>query len=586
MAHKSKPVRWLPAAICAALVAVNLFLFGEVVNHGFCGLDDSMYLTENPAVQAGLTWAGVRWAFTSLEISYWQPLTYLSHMAGWELFGPWAGGHHVINLLLHILSSVLTFLALRLLTGAVWRSAAVAALFAFHPLHVETVAWLANRQDALASVFWLAAIWAWAWYAAKPSAGRYAAVALMFALGLMSKPMVATLPAILLLLDYWPLGRGGWKRLVLEKIPLALVAAPAIGAAYIAEHSTGATKIVADLTAWDRFANAAVSYAAYLIHTVWPAWLAVLYPYERQIAVWRVAGALLLLAGVAWAARRSRCATVGLLWFAIGLLPAIGLIQVGFQSRADRYTYIPLTGLFVAMVWTLAEMPRLRRWAPLALVPLCLASGAQIGYWRSNLALFQHAVEVTGDNVVAENNLGQGLLEARRFGEAIPHLEKAARLDPRRPEVFNNLGVALFHNGRYREALEQFDHALRLLPDYGNAGYNRARALRELKRTDEALAAFVGALDLQLGPVARYDAHNDAGSMLANSDRLQEALPHFARAIVLDPARTDARKNLAIVFYKLGRKQEAAGQLRAVLQIDPSDTQARQSLEVLERPPS
>jgi protein O-mannosyl-transferase len=341
-----------------ALVLVNVAVFGAVRHFDFVTWDDPPYVTENPIVRAGLTWSGVVWAFTTAHGPYWHPLTWLSHMLDVQLYGLHAGGHHLTNLVLHVSNSVLLLLLLRRMTGALWKSAAVAALFAVHPLHVESVAWVAERKDVLSTLFWILTMWAYLTYARRPGAGRYAAVLLVFALALMAKPMVVTLPLILLLLDVWPLGRVSlsWHRLVLEKTPMFALSAAAGVATIVVQQRVGALAAITSVTPGLRVANALVSYGNYLAKTLWPARLAALYPYPQSLPAWPwllTCGfglAAISVAAVRLAPRRPYL-MMGWFWYLLTLLPVIGLVQVGPQAMVDRFTYVPLVGVFVIVVW-------------------------------------------------------------------------------------------------------------------------------------------------------------------------------------------------------------------------------------------
>ncbi len=412
--------RRLPLALGAALALLTLAAWLPALRNGFVNLDDPYYVTAQPHVLPGITRAGLAWAWTAKVASNWHPLTMLSHMLDCQLFGLDPAGHHATSLLLHLANVLLLFAVLWRMTGAAGRSAAVAALFAVHPTHVESVAWVAERKDVLSALFWLLAMGAWERYARAPSIGRYLLVALLMALGLMAKPMVVTLPFALLLLDVWPLGRLqlGWKRLTIEKIPLlALSAASSLITLRYQQTSLAPLGVVP----WSlRAANALVSYAAYLGKLFLPRHLAVFYPIPLAIPAWKVAGAALLLTALTalavWRARREPWLLVGWLWFLGTLVPVIGLVQVGRQAMADRYTYIPSIGLFLAVVWSLAELGKAHRaalaaTAGIVILALAAITWTQIGYWSDSATLFRHALAATGDdNYLAHIGLGKALM--------------------------------------------------------------------------------------------------------------------------------------------------------------------------------
>ena len=427
--------RRLQWALGAALALLTLAAWLPVLRNGFVNLDDSYYVTANPWVRQGITRAGLAWAMTAKVASNWHPLTMLSHMLDCQLFGLDPAGHHATSLLLHLANVLLLFAVLWRMTGAAGRSATVAALFAVHPTHVESVAWVAERKDVLSALFWILAMGAWARYARAPSAGRYLLVLLLMALGLMAKPMVVTLPFALLLLDVWPLDRLrlGWRRLLIEKLPLlALSAASSLITLRYQETSLAPLGVVP----WSlRATNALVSWAAYLGKLFLPRHLAVFYPIPLAIPAWKVAGAALLLAAITalavrWA-RREPWLLAGWLWFLGTLVPVIGLVQVGRQAMADRYTYIPSIGLFLAVVWSVAGLLREHRAAlataaGIVVLALAVTTRMQIGYWSDSATLFRHALAVTGDdNYLAHIGLGKALMGEKDWDGAAEQLRAA-----------------------------------------------------------------------------------------------------------------------------------------------------------------
>jgi tetratricopeptide (TPR) repeat protein len=489
------------ALLAALLVVATVGTFHGLRGAGFVSLDDAAYLSENEHVAAGLSPASLRWAFTSTAEGNWHPLTRVSHLLDASLFGMRPGPHHLVSLGLHAASAVLLFLVLRGMTGALWRSAGVAAFFALHPLHVESVAWLAERKDVLSGLFWMAALAAHLAHARRPGPLRLLATTACLALGLMAKPMLVTLPFALLLLDYWPLGRlhaggapAGWPRragvLVAEKLPLFALSAAAAVVAFRAQETGGSLGVIMSLSLASRAAHAAVSYAQYCRQALWPADLAVFYPYAVTLPAWQVAVSLLAVGGATAAAvrlHRSRPAlVVGWLWFLGVLVPVIGLVQVGVQARADRYTYLPLVGLLLAAAWGACPLPArggLRRAVPalaaLWLVALALVAGRQAGYWRDEVALYERSLAVAGESHLIRNNLGRAYEVRGRTAAALAEYERALRLNPAAADTLNNVGALLARQGRREEAAGYFLRALAVKPGHFEARVNLATVLEQ-----------------------------------------------------------------------------------------------------------
>jgi hypothetical protein len=465
--------------ICLFLAAVVFALYWRVLANQFINFDDGVYITLNDHVKGGLTLNGILWAFSDTANGNWHPLTWLSHMLDVELFGLNPAAHHLINVFWHAANSVVLFLALRQMTGCLWRSAIVAALFAFHPLRVESVAWASERKDVLSSFFYLCTLWSYAWYTQRTqSLRRYLAVAVFLTLGLMSKPSVVTAPCLLLLLDYWPLVRKEkLSILVREKIPFFALAAAISMATYTAQKTTGAMTAMVNLTLSGRLTNALVSYVRYLGKIVWPHPLAVLYPFDPNLSVLFVIACVLLLVAVtalATGLRRTRpYLFLGWFWFLGTLVPMIGLVQVGWQSYADRYTYIPSIGILIAMVWMMADIAESRKWqraAALAsaaiLAALAFVTWRQVPSWHDDITLFQHALASTRANPAAEYHLAGDFMDQERYADAIPHLEEMKRLRPDFYAAYYMLGKAKAAEGDADSATRDFSDALRLKPDY------------------------------------------------------------------------------------------------------------------------
>jgi protein O-mannosyl-transferase len=458
-------------AVCLGLAAACLVVFGAVLRHSFINFDDGAYVSDNPWVRSGFTRAGMVWAFTTLDDFYWQPLTWLSHMLDCQLFGLQAGWHHLTNLSLHAANSVLVFLVFRKLTAAFWRSAALAALFALHPLRVETVAWVAERNDVL-SIFWfLVALWLYYWHSQQPGSVRYLLFLAALVFGLMSKPTLVTAPLLLLLLDWWPLRRKAFP----EKLPVLPLAALSSFITFVGTWRLGTVNWGAAIPLPHRIANALISYTAYLELTFWPHDLALPYPYRMLIPWWQTAGAALLLAAVTvaalWYGRRRPYLAVGWLWFVVGLIPAIGLVQVGRQAMADRFTYLPCLGLGMVLIWGGAELLQKRRAVAVSLLAAAVLACAvvsrrQVAVWQDSVTLFSHTVRVTRHNALGERQLGLALLAEGRFADALPHYAAAVQIEPSYFLAQNEYGDVLEHQGDPKGAAAHFRAALNSWPQF------------------------------------------------------------------------------------------------------------------------
>ena len=485
--HPPAPRRAGALLAVAALVALVVAIYAPVGQFGFLDLDDDQYVVQNPRVRAGLTTEGVTWAFTAFHAANWHPLTWLSHMADVELFGLDPGRHHQVNLLLHALDAVLLFLFLLRATGATWRSALAAALFAVHPLHVESVAWISERKDVLSTLFWLVTCLAWLGYVRRPSPARYAGAMIAYGLGLLAKPMLVTLPLVLLLLDAWPLRRLPPGRLsvrslfplVREKLPLLVMAAASALVTWLAQSRGGGVLDTVALSLPVRLGNALLSAATYLWQCAWPVRLAALYPHPGLLSSGlsgaQVALSATVLLGLsalaAWQWRRGPWLAVGWLWFLVALLPVVGIVQVGDQGHADRYTYVPLIGIFVALAWSIPSVAS--RWgraavgatSALVIVGLSLQARRQVSTWRDSVTLFEHALSVTDGNYHAWRGLGSAYLAAARPDKALPALQESLRLQPEDPNTWMNLGFAAFRAGSPPESMAAFEQALRRKPN-------------------------------------------------------------------------------------------------------------------------
>jgi tetratricopeptide (TPR) repeat protein len=537
--------------VCLVLAAAVLAVYYPVMGFDFVNLDDQLYVYENPYVRTGITPEGIHWAFTNLDANFWHPLTWLSHMLDWQLFGAWAGGHHAMGLLLHVANTLILFMALARLTSRFWESATVAALFALHPLHVESVAWVSERKDVLSTLFFMLALLAYPRYVENRTPVRYLGVLAPYALGLMAKPMLVTVPFVLLLLDIWPLqrfGSGGlrWnaaKTLILEKIPFVVLAIPA-GIMAIVAQDRGAALATMELVPLDmRLSNAAVSTVAYLWKTVLPVDLAVSYPLQPVPAGMAIGAGLILAAITAialTAIRRYPYVTIGWLWYLGMLAPVSGLIQVGSHSMADRYTYIPLIGIFIIGAWGGSDLlSRARRWRELAAFGACalaLAIGAvtcyQLQYWSDSETLMRRALAVSGPNGIAENNLATALTLRGAYEEALPHALRAVTLRPADEEVVFNMGNTL-------------------------AG---------LRRDDEARAWMEKSIEMN----PRLDkAYTNLGALLIRQRRFDEAIGNLQIAMGMNPASSVLRLNMAVALAATGRTDEAAAHLEEAVNLAP-----------------
>ena len=522
---------WLTIGICIALAGLTWLVFGQTLWHDFVNYDDPRYVYENTRITSGLSISGIAWAFTHIHSMNWHPLTTISHMLDCQLYGLNAGWHHFTNVLLHTLAAILLFLALQQMTGAVWRSAFVAALFAIHPLRVESVAWIAERKDVLSGVCFMLTLLAYIYYTRAPSLRRYLGVVLVFVLGLMSKPMLVTLPLVLLVLDYWPLSRIGGHRsgagrqllmAVLEKLPLIALAAISSFVTLLAQK--GAVGWTEQLPIAARINNAVVSYAAYIWQMFWPVRLAVFYPHpEHRLPFVEIISCLLLLiciTAVAVALRKRRPYLVtGWLWYLGMLVPVIGLVQVGWQGRADRYTYLPQIGLYIAATWGVADLTALYRHqrtilstaAVLVIGALSLCAWVQTSYWRDSEILFRHALAVTVNNDVAENNLGIVFLRQGKVDEAISLLQAAVDLRPDNSPAHENLAKALLQKGQVTDALIHYRKLLELQPD-------------------------------------NIEVHNIVGTVLMQQGRVGEGVEEWQKVLAIQPDNGNALSNLAWVF--------------------------------------
>ena len=585
----------LELTISIFLIAATIVAYWQLTSHDFVTLDDITYVTENPHVRTGLTLGGVSWSFTTFHGANWHPLTWLSHMLDCRLFGLNPGMHHITNLLFHTANTLLLFLVLGRATGSLWRSAFVAGLFALHPLHVESVAWVAERKDVLSTFFWMLTLWAYVRYVELPCLIRYLLILLFFILGLMTKPMLVTLPFVLLLMDYWPLGRmrlgqslkelgsdtheSKPVQLLWEKIPLFALTGISTVVTFFAE-SRGGIPSLDILTLNTRISNAFVSYVSYIGKMLWPDGLAVFYPYPQTIPMWKALGAGLMLLCLTVifikTARTRPYLFVGWFWYVGTLIPVVGLVQVGNQAMADRYTYIPLIGLFIMIAWGIPDV--LERWryrqialrvsAGLLFSALTVCTWLQVRHWKDSVSLFNHALNVTANNYLAHNHLGIGLMDKGRHNEAMGHFRKALRIKPDYARAHNNLGIALNREGKYEEAIGHYSKALEIRANNWLAHYNLGISLSRQGRMEAAIRHYSEALK---GRPHHPLVHHGIGVALASRGRLDEAVDHYLKALLVKPDFADAHNKLGIALKRQGKYEEAISHYSKAIQINPHD---------------
>ena len=579
----------LKFAICAALIVITWAVFGQTVGHEFVNFDDPIYVSENDHVRAGLSWQGVAWAFTHIHSHNWHPLTTISHMLDCQLFGLKPGAHHFVNVLLHSATAALLFFLLAQFTGspsspqdesvsprrpdrtgAIGSSAFVAAVFAIHPLHVESVAWISERKDVLSGLFFVLTLLAYFYYTRKPNIGRYLSVSILFACGLMSKPMLVTLPVILLLLDYWPLKRlsgPSARRVLVEKIPLVILSiASAVGTLVAQNEGIGLVRLEVLPLTW-RITNALVACLVYIWQMIWPANLALAYHHPGKLPLWQVAGAAALLVavtlGVFALRKRSPYLVVGWLWYLVMLVPVLGLIQVGGQAHADRYTYLPQIGLSLAVTWGVVDLARFWRYygailgaaAAIIISALALRAANQVWYWHDSERLWRHALTVTTENDVAHLGLGQLLLDQERLDDAITELQIVVARHPNDVDARLKLASALSEKkGRMNDAIAQYEAAAKIGAPDPDVETTLANLLLEQGRMEEAIRYYRDVVRLQPSSAR---AHYNLAVGLHRDKQLSEAIIHYKAALQIDPNYPDADDFLGQALLENGQEDEA-----------------------------
>ncbi|HEV2331215.1 MAG TPA: tetratricopeptide repeat protein [Verrucomicrobiae bacterium] len=630
-AHTRK--RWF-TTICFGLAAATFLIYLPITENSFINFDDNAYITDNPHVKAGLTWSGIVWAFKTGYAANWHPLTWISHMLDCQLFGVNPAGHHLVNVLFHTANTVLLFILLNYMTGARWRSAFVAALFAWHPLHVESVAWASERKDVLSAFFWMLSLLYYAHYARskterpKSTVGSpqfYALALFFFACGLLSKPMVVTLPFVLLLLDFWPLQRfmesgataaSTVHRLIIEKLPFFALSLIASVITYLVQRHGGAVVLKDSLSI--RVSNALWAYERYIAKTLWPSHLAIVYPYVRQGLTGAAIGSavLLLVCSIAVLALSRRCPYLftGWFWFLGTLVPVIGFVEIGPASMADRYTYLPDIGLFILVTWAAADLFRrpevIRVAAAIVVLEACMVvTVIQIKYWRNSITLFRHALTATTDNSVACACLGQALSKTGDDVDALKYCREAVNIDPNYPAGQFFLGQVLWNLGDAREAWVHLENAADTAPNNSDFQYNLGKFLLEHDRTEKAIARFDTAikndpefaeahnalgkaylkqgtpqkaadelyLAVKLDP-GNAQFHYDLGTVLLSGSDPAQAITEFTEAIRLKPDFASAHENLAIALADQGKVSDAIEHFAKAAQLEPNDSEARFNL--------
>ncbi|MHC4423676.1 MAG: tetratricopeptide repeat protein [Planctomycetota bacterium] len=595
-------------ALCIYLILAltTLVVFWQVRNHDFVNYDDPFYVYRNQNIQSGITLDSIKWAFTTGHAGNWHPLTWLSHMLDWQLFGPDAGWHHLTNLFLHIANTLLLFAVLKRMTGALWRSAFVAALFALHPLHVESVAWVAERKDVLSTLFWILTMAAYLRYVKQPCLSRYCLVVASLVLGLMAKPMLVTLPFVLLLIDYWPLDRIQLgvqnprkarpstrlpaARLIAEKVPLFVLILASSIVTFIVQQKAGAMHQGENFSFTVRAANASISYLTYITKMIWPARLAMFYPHPGDsvsipYAAFSTVVLVVITIGVVRYARSHRYLPVGWFWYLGTLVPVIGLVQVGTQAMSDRYSYVPLTGLFIIIAWGLPELPakwRYRKYAlpasaMMVMIALAICAHFQQRYWKNSITLCEHALAVTENNYKAHFCMTELLRERGRFEEAIWHNSESIRIKPDYLEALNGLGLSLCDVGRTDEAITYYRRALEINPRLAEAHANLGTALVKKGNLAEAVWHYKQAL-------RKFDSVAGRRSLahaLLKLGRFPEAIREYRRVLRVLPDDPYIHNRIGVALFKDGKIDEAIAHVKEALRLKPDFADAKDNLRVM-----
>jgi tetratricopeptide (TPR) repeat protein len=579
------------------LIVSSFMAYSRILGNEFVNYDDTGYITDNNHIKSGINPESIKWAFTAVVLANWHPLTLLSHTLDWSLFGANPSGHHLVSLLLHIVAVIFLFLFLNKTTKNLWPSAFVAAFFALHPLRVESVVWAAERKDVLSMFFGLASIYAYACYAESSKISWYFFCLILFSLSLMSKPMLVTLPFVLLLLDYWPLGR--WRndmlvpvksrshligRLLWEKAPFISLTIVSIIMTIWAQNKGGAVMTMKQVPFFVRVLNAVISYVSYLGKTFSPVDLAVFYPYKYPFPLWQILASCFILIGITvvviYAIKKLPFLFVGWFWYLGTLIPVIGLVQVGSQAMADRYTYLPSIGIAIILVWSIPLLFPREDMRKKILFPagiaylsiLAVLTWQQCGYWENSIKLFNHALHITKDNDLVHTNLGVALMAEGKIEEAIDHYNKAIHITPDYVEAYNNRGSAYSELGQYQRAIEDYNRALRLKSDYADTiYYNRGNAYNKLGQYQMAIQDFSNVI--RLNPTY-FNAYNNRGFAYVNLGQYQMAIEDYNKALLLKPDNVEAYGNRGAIYAKFGQYQPAIQDLNKAIQLKPDYTPA------------
>lgn len=582
------------------LVIAVLAVYWQVQYFDFVNYDDQVYVTENLHVQKGLNGESIKWALASQDAAFWHPLTWLSLMLDFQLFRLNPAGYHWTNLLLHLANTLLLFIVMQRMTGALWRSGFAAALFALHPLHVESVAWIAERKDVLSAFFWMATMGAYAFYVERPGFGRYLAVVTLFGLGLMAKPMLVTLPFVFLLLDYWPLRRfqitqvnireRSFLKLLAEKIPLLVMVVIASMLVYSTQQKAGALTALDSLPLGVRIGNAAVSYVTYMFKMIIPVNLAAFYPHPGKSAVWLVLTSFMVIIFISSFAlkylKRLPYFAVGWFWFLGTLVPVIGLVQVGAYAMADRFTYLPLVGLFVIIAWAGYDFLKDLRygkiiWSSVSVMVLLfmgIISWHQISHWQSGVSLFRHMVLVTENNYFAYNGLGHALWQKGQYAEAAGNYENSLKIKPDYAEAHNNYGILWMSLGDISKAEYRFREAIRFKKNYASAYNNLGSVYVKQERLKEAMDCFK--MSVKIDPEF-VGAYNNIGIVLTREGKLDDAVGVFNKVISMNAGSFDAYMNLGNALMHKGQLSDAGDQLKKALAIDSRNAKAHNSMGII-----
>lgn len=583
---------------CIFISILTVSIYWQIQGHDFIILDDPSYIYENNHVIRGLSLESVKWAFTESHVANWHPVTWISHILDHEFYELEPGGHHRTNLIFHTVNAILLFLVFMRMTGAFWQSATMATLFAIHPLHVESVAWASERKDVLSMFFMMLTIWAYIRYVEKRETKKYLLVVLFFALGLMSKPMLVTLPFVLLLLDFWPLNRAqeGLKKIITEKIPLFGLAIVSSLITFLVQQSDGATKSLVYYSMQSRIFNAISSYAEYLVKMVWPTKLSILYPHPGLVLLsWKVVLSGMVLIGITVLAvktiRRAPYIAVGWFWYVGTLVPVIGFVQVGGQTMADRYTYIPLIGIFIIVAWGIPCLLKNIRRKKQILIALSMvvgsifsfASWSQAKYWENSIVLFEHAIEVVDDEnrnfAMAYNSLGLSYYKNKEYEKAIFHLKKCLKIDPDHWKCYHNIGDILVQKKEFQKAIRYFKRGIKINSKNYRGHNNIGVVLQRMGKVEESIKHFKKSIELKPDQGLSY---YNLGKLLAENNRFNEAIFEYKKALKIDPKSFMIHLGLGNALAEKGLYPESIDHYKMAIRIKPDFPAAYENLKIIQ----